>query len=258
MSEPTTSAPIDIGATLRQARLKHGQSLDVVHQHTRIPKKFLEAMENNRFDEFPALVYLRGFLKSYCEHLDVEFEPLWNQIAPQKQQKDGSSDSAAPKAPEPRQERHAPPAPPAVREHHEEDAPSGMPSNQSAIVPVLILAAIVVGGGLVWVARKGKSAAPPPPPPSAPPAAIAPIRSKEKMVLKLKFHKETWVRLHCDGVLRFEGRAPAGFSQEWTAMNDFTLRARTPEDVSLVLDGKDVPLTSAMQEPSGDYKIGRQ
>src|SRR5262249_49713453 len=90
-SAPQT--PMDVGAVLKQARLRRGQSFEVVFQHTRIPKKFLEALESNRFDEFPAAVYLQGFLKGYCEHLDLEFEPLWSQIRP--------SQPRAPRPPEP-------------------------------------------------------------------------------------------------------------------------------------------------------------
>ncbi|MBI4678842.1 MAG: DUF4115 domain-containing protein [Elusimicrobia bacterium] len=73
---------VDIGTILKAARLKKGQAVDVVSQHTRVPKKLVEALEANRLDEFPAMVYLRGFLKIYCDYLDVDFEPLWKQIVP--------------------------------------------------------------------------------------------------------------------------------------------------------------------------------
>ena len=76
-------ATADIGSALKAARVKKGASLDAVGQHTRIPKKFLDALENNRFEEFPALAYLRGFLKSYCDYLEVDFEPLWKQVVPE-------------------------------------------------------------------------------------------------------------------------------------------------------------------------------
>ncbi|MBU6430493.1 MAG: helix-turn-helix domain-containing protein, partial [Cyanobacteria bacterium REEB65] len=64
---PTKHAPevkADIGSALKAARTRKGATLEAVGQHTRIPKKFLDALENNRFEEFPALAYLRGFLKS--------------------------------------------------------------------------------------------------------------------------------------------------------------------------------------------------
>jgi len=82
MKEPTEKdVPQDIGATLRKRRTLRGESLDSIHQHTRIPKRFLEALEENRFQDLPAPVYLRGFLKSYCDHLDVDFEPVWKKLS---------------------------------------------------------------------------------------------------------------------------------------------------------------------------------
>ncbi|MDP3542790.1 MAG: helix-turn-helix transcriptional regulator, partial [Elusimicrobiota bacterium] len=75
-----TALRAEIGPILRAARLKRGQSLEAVAQQTRISKRFLEALEDNRFEQFPAVVYLRGFLKSYCEHLDVNFEEIWGML----------------------------------------------------------------------------------------------------------------------------------------------------------------------------------
>ncbi len=51
----------EIGAVLKAARLKKGLAVEAVARQTRISKKFLEALEADRFEEFPALVYLRGF-----------------------------------------------------------------------------------------------------------------------------------------------------------------------------------------------------
>jgi cytoskeletal protein RodZ len=55
----------DIGSKLKAARQKRGQSVEAVVSHTRIPKKLIEALEGNRLEEFPALAYLRGFLRTY-------------------------------------------------------------------------------------------------------------------------------------------------------------------------------------------------
>ncbi len=76
----TADLKAEIGSVLRAARLKRGQSLEAVAQQTRISKRFLEALENDRFEQFPAVVYLRGFLKGYCEHLEVDFEALWAKL----------------------------------------------------------------------------------------------------------------------------------------------------------------------------------
>ncbi len=97
----TTALRAEIGPILRAARLKRGQSLEAVAQQTRISKRFLEALEENRFEQFPAVVYLRGFLKSYCEHLDVNFEDIWKLLntAPEAETAEGGQAEAAP-APE--------------------------------------------------------------------------------------------------------------------------------------------------------------
>lgn len=95
---PTKHAPEargDIGSSLKAARLKKGHTPEAVSQQTRIPKKYIDALESNRFDEFPALAYLRGFLKSYCDYLELDFEPLWRQ-AFSGEQPSGAGPSSAP------------------------------------------------------------------------------------------------------------------------------------------------------------------
>jgi hypothetical protein len=39
-------------------------------------------MENGRFDELPAPVYIRSFLENYCEYLELDFNPLWEKLHP--------------------------------------------------------------------------------------------------------------------------------------------------------------------------------
>lgn len=82
----------DIGSVLKAARLKKGLALEAVARQTRISKRYLDALEGDKFDEFPALVYLRGFLKGYCEFLETDFEPLWAQV-------EAATAPAAPAAP---------------------------------------------------------------------------------------------------------------------------------------------------------------
>ncbi|MBI3565178.1 MAG: helix-turn-helix domain-containing protein, partial [Elusimicrobia bacterium] len=95
----------EVGAVLRAARLKRGQSLEAVAQQSRIPKRYLDALENDRFDEFPAFVYMRGFLKGYCEHLDLPFDEMWAKF---------EAPAAAPAAPSPAPAPAATPAPKAA------------------------------------------------------------------------------------------------------------------------------------------------
>lgn len=234
MTDAAPVSPPDIGSVLKEARLRRGQTLDVVHQHTRIPKKLLEALETNRFDDFPAPVYLRGFLKGYCDHLDVDFEPLWSKIAPPK------------------------PAEVKKDEEPQKEAPRPLPVQQPNLLPWVVVGGFLAVGGLFFALKEdGPSAPKVQPPAPKPPAAIAPIQKTEKMKLKVVFKGDAWVRLHADGQLRFEGRAPAGFTQEWAAMDSFTIRTSESQNVGLTLDGKDYPLDPSKKNAAGDYQISR-
>ena len=62
--------------TLRSARIQRGLTIEQVAQDTRISARFLEALENESFEELPAPVYVRGFLRSYGNYLRLDPAPL--------------------------------------------------------------------------------------------------------------------------------------------------------------------------------------
>jgi cytoskeleton protein RodZ len=65
-----------IGQKLRQARTERGLELSEVERATKIRAKFLEAMEEDRWEELPAPVYARGFLDIYARHLGLDHKAL--------------------------------------------------------------------------------------------------------------------------------------------------------------------------------------
>jgi cytoskeletal protein RodZ len=62
----------EIGSSLRQAREKRGLELDAVQRALRIRRRYLEAIENDRFDQLPGEVYARGFLREYADFLGLD------------------------------------------------------------------------------------------------------------------------------------------------------------------------------------------
>ncbi len=70
----------EIGITLRNARIQRGLTVDQVAQETRISPRFLEALEAEAFDELPAPVYVRGFLRSYANFLQLDAQPLLEKL----------------------------------------------------------------------------------------------------------------------------------------------------------------------------------
>jgi DnaJ-class molecular chaperone len=59
------------GETLKQVRERMGVELQTISKETKINIRILEAIEEEAFEKLPALVYLKGFLKSYAQSLGL-------------------------------------------------------------------------------------------------------------------------------------------------------------------------------------------
>lgn len=64
----------EIGSTLREARQRRGYDIARCEQGTKIRGKYLRAMEDEQFDVLPSPTYVRGFLRSYAEFLDLDWQ----------------------------------------------------------------------------------------------------------------------------------------------------------------------------------------
>lgn len=66
----------DIGRRLQAARLAKGFTLQDAEDETRIRKKYLEGLETGRTTAIPGDVYVKGFLRTYGNFLDLDGEAL--------------------------------------------------------------------------------------------------------------------------------------------------------------------------------------
>jgi hypothetical protein len=64
--------PNHIGSSLRAERERLGLSLKEAESETRIRARYLEALEEERFDDLPGEAYVRGFLRSYAAYLGLD------------------------------------------------------------------------------------------------------------------------------------------------------------------------------------------
>ncbi len=64
------------GDFLKRHREGCGKSLDVLARSTRIPKRFLQAFEDNDSARFPEPTFTRGFLRSYAQEIGLEVEEV--------------------------------------------------------------------------------------------------------------------------------------------------------------------------------------
>jgi len=72
----TEKSKESIGEQLRKARLKKRVSIDEVYRETKIHPKVLNALEEDKYDEFLSPTYAKAFLKSYCRYLDVNADKI--------------------------------------------------------------------------------------------------------------------------------------------------------------------------------------
>lgn len=64
------------GDRLRARREEQGFSIEEAHSHTHIPVPYLEALENGNVRALPVDAYALGFLKTYCQFLELAPEPF--------------------------------------------------------------------------------------------------------------------------------------------------------------------------------------
>ena len=75
-----------VGQRLRQRREARGQTLESVSRATRLSRAVLLALEEERFDEVGARVYLRGHLRAYAQHLELDADAVLERVEAQLQQ----------------------------------------------------------------------------------------------------------------------------------------------------------------------------
>jgi cytoskeleton protein RodZ len=66
----------DIGATLRDARMRARIDVAEVETQTKIRAKYLRALENEEWDLLPGPTYVKSFLRTYAEALDLDAKLL--------------------------------------------------------------------------------------------------------------------------------------------------------------------------------------
>src|SRR5207244_3251228 len=58
-----------VGTYLREQRQRRGVSLEEIARTTRVARRYLECIEADTFDTLPSPVFIRGFIRAYCQAL---------------------------------------------------------------------------------------------------------------------------------------------------------------------------------------------
>lgn len=215
------------GAELREAREQRGLSIEEIAEATRIPPRYLRALEEDApVERFPAPVYARFFLREYARFLGLDDRPLVARF----------------------DEEHAEELEPRLEEI---PADRGEPPRRGRVlagVSALVLAAIAVaslvrGGAPVPRALPSQPQQPPATggasPAALPTQAPAPVRH---IRLVLRAAEPSWVHLVADGaIVRSETLAP-GAVVRVRADRSVGIRFGNPDGVTLEVNGKAVDL----------------
>ena len=63
---------LEIGSSLHEARTRRGVDLAQIEADTHIRTRYLKALEDDRFELLPGEAYVRGFLRTYADYLELD------------------------------------------------------------------------------------------------------------------------------------------------------------------------------------------
>jgi cytoskeletal protein RodZ len=229
---------VSLGGYLRALREAKGCSLEEIARATRVSLHQLEALESDSFSDLPAAIFVKGFIRAYCDFLG---EP---------------SEEAVRRYRELLGERSAP----------ERSMPAVGPEPGWSASPIVIslVLLLVFGGGLLAVnlgfkrgtkpvvsegpvAKVETPLAPVTPPDAggstaspAPPTEVT-TESANSQRLVVKAIEETWIRIQPDDGHAVEELLPPGSTREWTAQKHFLLTIGNAGGIQIELNGQPMP-----------------
>lgn len=233
-------AQVETGGKLRKAREDLGLTMEDVAGHTRIARRFLEAIEAGELESLPGLVFARNFVRQYADHLKLDPEPLLN---------------ALPKL----DESHIPlPVPLAKPRSRRWDS-----RGKSLMISTAWLVVIAAVGTTAWTYRDvnlpslyaAKTPEPNAPPPqlhtSVPVQQSVAIQQSVQVVVKAS--QATWVSLAADGKAFFAGTLKANETREVSAVEQVNLVAGNAGDLIVSLNGRELEPIG----PQGQVRVVR-
>jgi cytoskeleton protein RodZ len=241
----------DLGSYLRRHRERSGLSVDAVATGSRIVPRLVDALEAGRHDLLPAPVYVRGFIRAYCQQEGADPER-----ALQLYDANGIPDPALAIPPR----RAAPPREPGGGRWRRAAAGSLLVAVLGAALVVLLTrrqpdAAAGRGSGPRMTAVRAPTtpgpAAPASPSPAettdsagttsppVPPAPATPVPVER--ILLMRAVETTWVRVTPDGARPTEETLAPGAVREWRSPGRFHVTVGNAGGVEIELDGRALP-----------------
>jgi cytoskeleton protein RodZ len=244
------------GSWLRQQREIRNINLREISDNTKIGMRYLEALEEDRFEVLPAPIFAKGFLREYAKYVGLDADEVVNYYLTVDQRRRAELGVEEPPPPRPTPSRAS--VAPAAKE-------------RTAIWAGIVILALLLIALVVWLARRDGASQPdepeaPPPiaapvaaPMPAPPVASPPpaIPADGPMIVNLTFTAECWVEAVVDGGRRISELRVQGESMRIEARESLVLTLGNAGAVRVDVNGRPVGLGAAPGQVVRDLVIDR-
>ena len=213
----------EIGSSLREARLHKGVEIPDAERATKIRGKYLRALETESFDVLPGQAYIKSFLRTYADYLDLDSQLFVDEYTSRFwiDEEPGALRS--------RRIR--------IRERHHRRAERRMVTLTVigiALVTALVIAAWNYGGGGPTPASI----------PNLAPAVQPPAQTRQAVFVARAVGGASLLEVRKDGVtgrVLFQGTLEKGEKQRFVAKR-LWLNVGSPENVQVTLGGRPATL----------------
>ncbi len=228
-----------IGNTLKEARSKKAVTLEDVHAKTKIHPRVLQLLEDEKFDKLPGPLFVKSFLKTYAEFLEVDSQELIQ--AYEKEEKKEPEQVLFIKSPQQRVQRVG----------------SSIHFNKNllllpGILVVAVFALWVLVGAIKMVGGWFRA------PASGSSKVVAAVSQKSidprwlyhvslddfpkiasntPIKLKIRALNDVWLRITCDGKVLFESLLKKGAAESWAADRTIEIWTGNSSNMRLSING---------------------
>lgn len=242
--QEAAEARAEFGRWLRQQREVRDIELDEVARATRVSFRYLQALEEGRFELLPAPVFARGFLREYARYVGLDADETVNSYLTALQP--GRDDEA--------------------QRHDTASSERRLLAAGGAVAAALLLAALGIWWWSSGDGSTGDAAPAPAPtrsavressPPTPPPAATAQTAegATAPLVVTLDFRAGSWVEAVVDGQPMVSEERLQGESLTLQAEERVLLSLDRPQAVDVLVNGEPVTLPAGPDGAVRDHEI---
>lgn len=234
---------VSFGSWLRRQREVREISLREIADVTKISMRYLEALEQDRFDVLPAPVFARGFLREYSSYVGLDPDEVVNTYIA-AQQEDAGEEVPEPSVPK---------------------KPRSLEWTSGLLLLLLVVALLALVAFLAFYAERnrGEDAGPPPPiaaPPVVTPPSAEPVETEAEtpvapLVVTMDFTEDCWVEAMVDGARRPSLLQVQGESMRIEAEESVRLTLGNPSGVRVEVNGVPYPVESVPGRVVSDVAI---